>query len=126
MHLSIVAIGSRRDVQPYLALGLGLKSAGYQVQFCADQIFEGLVTATGLNFTPVTAAPVNLMQQNLSRVGGPLKLICWFNQHFKPLARDFFRSRKSYQANPRHPLFHPGVCWLPCGRKTGRTSLSSL
>jgi len=75
MHLSIVAVGSRGDVQPYPALGLGLKSASYQVQFCADQIFEGLVTATGLNFTPVTAAPVNMMQQKLSRVGNLLKLI---------------------------------------------------
>jgi sterol 3beta-glucosyltransferase len=72
MHLSIVAFDSRGDVQPYLALGMGLKSAGDQVQFCADQIFEPLVTATGLNCTPVTAAPVNMMQQFLSRVGASL------------------------------------------------------
>jgi hypothetical protein len=32
MEISLVAIGSRGDVQPYIALGLGLQRAGYQVQ----------------------------------------------------------------------------------------------
>ncbi len=31
-----------------------------------------------------------MMQQNLFRFGGPLKLIGWLEQHFKPLARRFF------------------------------------
>ncbi len=90
MHLSIVAVGSRGDVQPYLALGLGLQQAGYQVQVCADRLFEHLVASTGLPFTPITAAPVNMMQQNLSQLGGPVKLMGWLNRHFKPLARSFF------------------------------------
>ncbi len=82
MHLTIVAVGSRGDVQPYLALGLGLQEAGYQVQICADRLFEGLVTSTGLAFTPVTAAPVDMMQQNLSRYGGPVKLLGWLEASF--------------------------------------------
>jgi len=90
MHLTIVAVGSRGDVQPCLALGLGLQKAGYQVQVCADRLFEKLVISTGLVFTPVTAAPVDMMQQNLSTIGGPVKLIGWLDKHFKPLARQFF------------------------------------
>lgn len=90
MHLSIVALGSRGDVQPYLALGLGLQSAGYQVQFCADRLFENLVSSTGLPYSPITAAPVDMMQQNLSRYGGPIKLVGWLKRHFKPLAHSFF------------------------------------
>ena len=82
MHLSIAAVGSRGDVQPYLALGLGLQKAGYQVRICADRLFEDLVTSTGLDFARVTAAPVDMMQQNLSRVGGPLKLMGWLEHHF--------------------------------------------
>jgi sterol 3beta-glucosyltransferase len=95
MQISIVAVGSRGDVQPYLALGLGLKKAGYQVQICADRLFESLVTSTGLVFTPVTAAPVGMMQQNLSRYGGPLKLMGWLERHFKPMARQFFTDLES-------------------------------
>lgn len=90
MHLTIAAVGSRGDVQPYLALGLGLQRAGFQVQICADRLFEHMVNSTGLAFTPVTAAPVDMMQQNLSRFGGPIKLMGWLESHFKPLARQFF------------------------------------
>jgi sterol 3beta-glucosyltransferase len=75
MQLSIVAVGSGGDVHPCIALGLGLKSAGYPVQICADRIFKSLVAATGLSITPMTAAPVNIMQQDLSRVGSHLRLI---------------------------------------------------
>ncbi|MGB7417232.1 MAG: glycosyltransferase [Thermosynechococcaceae cyanobacterium] len=32
MHITILAIGSRGDVQPFVALGVGLKQAGYQVR----------------------------------------------------------------------------------------------
>jgi len=77
MHLTIVAVGSRGDVQPYLALGLDLQKAGYQVQVCADRLFEKLVTSTGLVFTPVTAAPVDMMQQNLSTIRIPFCIPHW-------------------------------------------------
>ncbi len=90
MHLTVVAVGSRGDIQPYLALGVGLQRAGFQVQFCADRLFEPLVTSSGLPYTPVTAAPADMMQQNLSQYGGPLKLTSWLEQHFKPLAHQLF------------------------------------
>jgi sterol 3beta-glucosyltransferase len=90
MQISLVAIGSRGDVQPYIALGLGLQRSGYRVQFCADRLFESLVTSTGLTFSPVTAVPVDMMQQNVSRLRGPIKLMGWLNRIFRPLARQFF------------------------------------
>ncbi len=90
MHLSIVAMGSRGDVQPYLALASGLRTAGYEVRVCADRMFESLVTSAGLPFTGVTAVPMSMMQQNLSRYGGPVRLMGWIERHFKPLARQFF------------------------------------
>ncbi len=34
----MVAVGSLGDVQPYIALGLGLQRAGFQVQICADRV----------------------------------------------------------------------------------------
>jgi sterol 3beta-glucosyltransferase len=90
MKISIAAVGSRGDVQPYLALGLGLDRAGFTVQLCADPLYKELANSSGLNFTPVTAAPVNMLQQNLSKIGGPLKLMGWLERNFKPLARQFF------------------------------------
>jgi sterol 3beta-glucosyltransferase len=48
--ISIVASGTRGDVQPYIALGKGLKTTGYDVRILASDDFEGLITDTGLVF----------------------------------------------------------------------------
>ncbi len=50
MRVTIVAIGSRGDVQPLAALGLGLQRKGHQVCLVAGDEFAGLVTGAGLAF----------------------------------------------------------------------------
>jgi sterol 3beta-glucosyltransferase len=51
MKVTLIAIGSRGDVQPYVALGTGLLAAGHSVSILASPDFRELVTATGLQFT---------------------------------------------------------------------------
>src|SRR3712207_7390192 len=41
--LTITTAGSRGDVQPYVALGLGLKEAGHEVRLATYTPFEGFV-----------------------------------------------------------------------------------
>ncbi|GAB4378566.1 MAG: glycosyltransferase [Elainellaceae cyanobacterium] len=53
MRIAIVALGSQGDVQPYIALGKGLKAAGYDVRLLTHENFEGLVTSYGLEFYPM-------------------------------------------------------------------------
>ncbi|GAP99987.1 glycosyltransferase [Leptolyngbya sp. NIES-2104] len=53
MRIAIIAMGSRGDVQPYIALGKGLKAVGHQVRLITHENFEELVTAYGLEFCPV-------------------------------------------------------------------------
>ncbi|MCJ7471190.1 MAG: glycosyltransferase [Actinobacteria bacterium] len=50
MRIAIIAPGSRGDVQPYIALGKGLKKAGYIVRLVTHQNFEELVNSYGLEF----------------------------------------------------------------------------
>lgn len=50
MKVTIIAAGSRGDVQPYVALGKGLKEAGHTVRVLASQDFQNLITAHGLGF----------------------------------------------------------------------------
>lgn len=49
-HLAIIASGSRGDVQPYIALGTGLKAIGHEVMILSNENFEALVTESGLKF----------------------------------------------------------------------------
>jgi len=48
------------DVQPYVALGAGLKRAGYDVEIAADPYYASLVAGFGLTLAPVPAAHRNL------------------------------------------------------------------
>ena len=50
MKITIIALGTRGDVQPYVALGLGLKAAGHDVRLASINVFEKFVSSQGLNF----------------------------------------------------------------------------
>ncbi len=55
MLITILAAGSRGDIQPYLALGVGLQAAGHRVRFAAFRNFAPLVQSYALDFAPVDA-----------------------------------------------------------------------
>jgi len=50
MHITILALGSRGDIQPYATLGQGLKAAGHQVRFVTFENFAALVAENELDF----------------------------------------------------------------------------
>jgi sterol 3beta-glucosyltransferase len=62
MRYTIVALGTRGDVQPYVALGLGLKRAGHDVRLVTGDDFETFVKERGLAFTPVGTNAHELLQ----------------------------------------------------------------
>jgi len=48
MRLTILAAGSRGDIQPYLALGVGLQASGHRVRFAAFRNFAPFINSYGL------------------------------------------------------------------------------
>jgi sterol 3beta-glucosyltransferase len=80
MHITILALGSRGDVQPYVALGSGLQRAGHQIRLATFENFRPIVTEQGLDFHPVPGDAQQLMASQgglgLSEAGqNPLKMI---------------------------------------------------
>ncbi|CAA9349125.1 MAG: UDP-glucose:sterol glucosyltransferase [uncultured Gemmatimonadaceae bacterium] len=57
MRIAIITAGSRGDVQPYVALALGLQRAGHLVRVATHETFRGFVTGHGLEFAPVAGDP---------------------------------------------------------------------
>ncbi len=53
MQIAILALGSRGDVQPYIALGRGLKEAGHIVRLATTREFEALSRMHGLEIHSV-------------------------------------------------------------------------
>lgn len=54
MRIALIALGSRGDVQPYVALGAGLHRAGHTVRIITHQNYAELVQAQGPEFWPVS------------------------------------------------------------------------
>lgn len=57
MRIDILAIGSRGDVQPYVALGLGLRAAGHRVRLVTLGGFEEFVRTRGLDHLAIAETP---------------------------------------------------------------------
>jgi UDP:flavonoid glycosyltransferase YjiC (YdhE family) len=74
MRITILAHGSRGDIQPYVALGIGLQQAGHTVRLAAPQLFESFVTGYGLEFAPLAGDPTQLMQRAVEKAGAGANL----------------------------------------------------
>ncbi len=57
MNITILTYGSRGDVQPYLALAVGLQREGHAVQLAAPYRFKGFVNSFGVKFIPLAGDP---------------------------------------------------------------------
>ncbi len=53
MKITIITLGTRGDIQPYVALALGLKESGYDVTIAIPINFKSFVASYGLNYYPV-------------------------------------------------------------------------
>jgi sterol 3beta-glucosyltransferase len=67
MRIAIVTFGSRGDVQPYVALGLGLKHAGHAVRVVTQRDCESLVREYGLDYGAVAGDVRALMESDVGQ-----------------------------------------------------------
>jgi UDP:flavonoid glycosyltransferase YjiC (YdhE family) len=65
--LTFLCFGSRGDVQPYIALGIGFRQAGYTVRIAAHESFQEMIRAYGLEFAPVQGNPRDLLDTDAMR-----------------------------------------------------------
>ncbi|MBL8058713.1 MAG: glycosyltransferase family 1 protein [Anaerolineales bacterium] len=61
MRITIVTLGTRGDVQPYVALALGLKNAGHHVRLATHALFRNFVTGYGIDFAALPIDPQDLL-----------------------------------------------------------------
>ncbi|KEY74321.1 hypothetical protein S7711_00477 [Stachybotrys chartarum IBT 7711] len=61
LNIVIQVVGSRGDVQPFVALGCALQAAGHRVRLATHNVFEDFVLNAGLEFYPIGGDPHELM-----------------------------------------------------------------
>jgi UDP:flavonoid glycosyltransferase YjiC (YdhE family) len=89
MRITILTVGSRGDVQPFIALGLGLQQAGHTVELATHSPFQAMVHSYGLEFAPIEGDVQALMAgetgQQMLETGNPFQLIQRYTQMVEPL-----------------------------------------
>ncbi|KAJ5765727.1 hypothetical protein N7520_005286 [Penicillium odoratum] len=70
-HMNIVMqiVGSRGDIQPFVALGIALKQAGHRIRIATHEIFRSLVQDVGLEFFNIGGDPRKLMAYMVKNPG---------------------------------------------------------
>jgi len=69
MKITILAPGSRGDVQPFIALGMGLQSVGYEVCIATNATFETFICNHGLGFFPIQFDMKKVFDSDAGQVG---------------------------------------------------------
>ena len=67
MRLTLLAAGSRGDIQPMVALGKGLAHAGHAVKLATHETFEPFVRRHGLDFAALPGDPTAMVQSGAGR-----------------------------------------------------------
>jgi len=97
LNIGIFTYGTRGDVQPYIALALGLIDRGHQVMIAAPENFSGLVGGFGIPFHPLYGNAEEMMNspegQSVLKSENTIKLMKHF---FKVLHDARTPLRKSY------------------------------
>jgi UDP:flavonoid glycosyltransferase YjiC (YdhE family) len=92
MQITLLALGSRGDVQPFIALGQALLQAGYQVRIATHGLFEDFVHRYGLEFALVEGNPQAIVSGEQGRTWleserNPLKFASGFRDLMGPVLR---------------------------------------
>ena len=66
-HITLVTTGSRGDIQPYIALGLGLVSSGHTVKLATNRIYADWIQEQGLEFGHIEGDPMAMVQGQQGR-----------------------------------------------------------
>jgi sterol 3beta-glucosyltransferase len=108
MKILILTVGSRGDVQPYIALGAGLQAAGHAVTLATLAAFAPMAAERGLGFQPLRGEFLELLQTPEGKAalvgkGNPLALL----RQVTPMLRRILDDALAASAGAELLLYHP-------------------
>jgi UDP:flavonoid glycosyltransferase YjiC (YdhE family) len=108
MKILILTVGSRGDVQPYIALGAGLQTAGHAVSLATLEAFAMVAAEHGLSFHPLRGEFLELLQTPEGKAaivgkGNPLALL----RQVRPMLRRMLDDALAASAGVELVIYHP-------------------
>lgn len=84
-RITIVTLGTRGDVQPYVALGVGLRQAGFQIRIATHENFRVLIEKSGLDFAPIAGNAVELVERTMRTSRNPIGYLYALSAFLHPI-----------------------------------------
>jgi len=96
VHITLITYGTRGDVQPFVALGVGLTAAGHSIRLAAPETYASFAAQHELDFVPLPGDPAYLSQQ-LVETGGRNPIHQWraMMEFALPLGANVLRSARA-------------------------------
>ena len=117
MKVFIVTLGTRGDVQPYVALGKRLISKGHDVMICAPSSFERFITKYGLQYGYMDNEILTLIDSDAGReameetsgIFGWIKTYAALAKKVKPMQTEMVHNAgdAAQQFEPDLVIYHP-------------------
>ena len=86
MKITILTYGSRGDVQPFLALAIGLQNAGHQVKMAAPHRFEAFINAYSVSCVPLAGDPEIISERLTDAGANPIRMVRAMNDYILSIA----------------------------------------
>lgn len=107
MNILILTIGSRGDVQPFVALGRGLQAAGHTVTLCTASTYESFVTSSALHYAHMNDGLIKLAETKAGRAavegGSKLELMKQVQPVIRHMLEDAWAAAQGADAIIYHP-----------------------
>jgi sterol 3beta-glucosyltransferase len=118
MKILLLTLGTRGDVQPFIALGVGLRNAGHQVTVCTTEGFAPFVEEHGLSYGFMSNDLVDLTtgeagRRAIENFGGGLiakgRWVVEAARLFKPIFRRLLAEQWEAAQGADLVVFHPNA-----------------
>ncbi|MDH6017891.1 glycosyltransferase [Vibrio splendidus] len=113
MKVLLLTIGSRGDVEPYIALGKALIQKGHQVDLCTASRFQGFVEESGLTYRYINDDLFKLMDngifENMGSLFSGIRTVVKLVKKAKPLNRQMIIDsiHAGLESKPDLIIYHP-------------------
>ncbi len=109
MRILLSAMGTRGDIQPFIALGQGLQSAGHTVALCTAEGYRSFIEENGVPYAYMSNEFLAMMQSQAGQAATEGKVDLSLYRKFGPIIRraleDEWQAAQAFQ--PDTMIFHP-------------------
>lgn len=112
MRIKLLTLGTRGDIQPFIALGIGLQKRGHRVTICTSCNFKELIHAYGLEFVSIQADIMKMAQSEEGKQmlrGNPLRSMKLMKTHVFPMMRQMLEDVWEASQDADAIIYHPKV-----------------